>query len=126
MRAMAASSSALSVDNIIPANYEMRLTWTLNDPIQLVDKYKLYVGDTNAPGATVAIVTNTPPISLREFMLTQPNGVYRLELTAENTAGLESQRSSPLWMFWYGHPTVPEGMGIEFIPPPPPLPPLQN
>lgn len=105
---------AFAIPDIQGANPRMKLTWNLNDPAQGVVNYRVFVGpqSTNEPALFVT-ATNAPPLQL-DFMLGRTNGVYRFELTAVNSAGLESPNSVPLWLFWYGHPTAPDGIGMIF------------
>jgi len=94
-------------------NPKMKLSWTPNQPGEGVIEYRIFRGDTNAPGTVPVFVTDSPPVSL-SFMTEVPNGVYRFELTAVNSSGLESQKSLPVWLFWYGHPNPPQDVGIIF------------
>jgi hypothetical protein len=109
LRAAAAASASAEM----PAGpTRILLTWDENHPDQNVVSYNVYLRNQDRSWETRAS-TERPPMDLLPLFVDVSNGVYQVSCTAVNYAGLESEESSVV-IFWYGHPTTPTNLAIEF------------
>lgn len=101
--------------NPLKVNPSMQLSWDLNDPGEGVQSYNVRVNGTGTNTLNRVINTPTPPTELVAIMTNFPNGVYIYTVTAVNEQGIESVPSDPFWVFWYGRPSKPANLRVEFI-----------
>lgn len=70
------------------------ITW---DPQTDAEGYRVNLG-------AVTLDVKNPPVDITDPMYGQANGIYRLTVQATNSAGLFSDHSKPLYLYWLAHP----------------------